>query len=416
MSIPVTCHECDSHFHVEDEFAGRPGRCPDCEAILQVPDLAASADHSDHLDPLPLPSSWRTSTLHSPPIPSREIRRDQRQDHERTLRQDYVDQLRRFDPLDRAARWARVHRGLGHLQVAVVLGFLSQILQTLLMLARGGVQQDPNALPDSGQIALVFGALVMMLASGMFWILARAAGVRVPYVPARNCARPSFLMTLGCVATGLITICLFFATAMAMAQAGPNGGPPPGAVVFVLMFMLGLCLTGGLALGAEIAGLMSLGRIGDALRDRAAARWARRSIIVMVLTGGLIVFGAFAILVYIGAEQQKRQEQAKAGAQDPAGAKEKPKEMGKDKAVGKAKADNAKEAAPAQAPAAGPAQNPPPEPIDGTVAVIFDLIFFVPLIVFLFHYSVALQAGRRAIRREIDVLTGKEHSIHDHHY
>jgi hypothetical protein len=47
---------------------------------------------------------------------------------------------------------------------------------------------------------------------------------------------------------------------------------------------------------------------------------------------------------------------------------------------------------------------------------VFDLVFFGPLILYLIHYSVALQTGRRAIRREIDVLTGKDHGEHDRQY
>jgi hypothetical protein len=45
-----------------------------------------------------------------------------------------------------------------------------------------------------------------------------------------------------------------------------------------------------------------------------------------------------------------------------------------------------------------------------------NLVFYVPLLAYLIHYSVALQAGRRAIRREIDVLTGRDHGEHDRHF
>ena len=122
-----------------------------------------------------------------------------------------------------------------------------------------------------------------------------------------------------------------------------------------------------------------------------------------------------------GAKEQQRQQQAQAaGAANPAPAndKDKPKPKRGDKAAAKEKdkADHGKDAAPAQPAAAGPAQNPPPEPMDRTTALILDLVFFGPLILYLIHYSVALQAGRKAIRREIDVLTGKDHGEHDHHY
>jgi hypothetical protein len=421
MSIPVTCPECQSHFHVGDEFAGRPGRCPECEAILHVPDPDAPVEHAVHPDPHPYWAAPAAEAFEAAPAPVREPRPEERFEPAPWRRPDDRPRQRQFDPHDRAARWARVHRGLGYVQVAVVLGFVSQILQTVLMLARGGAQQDPNALPDSGQIALGFGALFMVLAAWMFWVLGRAAGLRVPYVPARSCARASFVMALGSIGASVLTFCLLFMTLGVAAQAGANGGPPPpAAVLFVLLMMGALCLTAGLAGGAEIAGLMALARIGDALRDRAAAGWARRSIVVMVLAGGLMVFGFCGVFVYAGAKEQQRQQQAQAaGGANPAPAndKDKPKEKRKDKAGAKDKAGNGKDApAPAQPAAAGPGQNPPPEPMDGTLALVLDLVFFGPLILYLIHYSVALQVGRKAIRREIDVLTGKDHGEHDHAY
>jgi hypothetical protein len=418
MSIPVTCPECQSHFHVGDEFAGRPGRCPECTAILQVPDPDAPIEHEEQPeDSHPYWTPRGVEAFEMAPAPVRESRQEDRFEPAPRRRPDDRPREPRFDPHDRAARWARVHRGLGYVQVAVLLGFVSQILQTVLMLARGGAQNDPNALPDSGQIALGFGALFMVLAAWMFWVLGRAAGLRVPYVPARSCARASFVMALGSIGASVVTFCLFFVTLGALAQAGANGGPPPpAAVLFVLLMMGSLCLTAGLAGGAEIAGLMALARIGDALRDRTAAGWARRSIVVMVVAGMLMVFGFCGVFIYAGAKEQQRQQQAQAaGAANPAPAndKDKPKEKRKDKE----KAGNGKDApAPAQPAAAGPGQNPPPEPMDGTLALILDLIFFGPLILYLIHYSVALQAGRRAIRREIDVLTGKDHGEHDHAY
>jgi hypothetical protein len=137
----------------------------------------------------------------------------------------------------------------------------------------------------------------------------------------------------------------------------------------------------------------------------------------MVLAGGLMVFGFCGVFVYAGAKEQQRQQQAQAGGgANPAPANDKDKRKDKAAAKDKDKADHGKDAAPAQPPAAGPGQNPPPEPMDGTLALVLDLVFFGPLILYLIHYSVALQVGRKAIRREIDVLTGKDHGEHDHAY
>jgi hypothetical protein len=423
MSIPVTCSDCQSHFHVGDEFAGRPGRCPECGHVLEVPDPAA--DHAVHAESADPHHPYGTPHFDHlpPPVPVGRDRGGDDRDEDRRARDGELRRRPRpdvreprFDPHERAARWARVHRGLGYLQVAVVLGIVSQFLQTTLTLARGGVQQNPNGLPDSGQVALVFGAMALILAAGMFWLLGRGAGLRAPYVPARNCARPSFLMALGSVAMCVATCCLFVMAIGAAAQAGANGGPPPPGAVLMMVLALGaVFVTGGLAVGAEIAGLVGLGRIGDALRDRAAAAWARRSIVVMLVAAGIMMFGVCGIAVYAAQLEQERQKAMGgpggangAAANDKVKDKEKPKEKGK---------DGKKDAVPAQPPAAaGAGQNPPPEPIDGTVALVFDLVFFGPLILYLIHYSVALQTGRRAIRREIDVLTGRDHGEHDRHY
>ena len=427
MSIPVTCPECQSHFHVGDEFAGLTGRCPDCTAVIDVPDPDAPPDDGPVLEPL---SPWAPRGADTfPPAPVSPVpRREERRDGPLRAAANSRPRRPRFDPHDRAERWARVHRGLGYLQVAVVLGFVSQILQTILMVARGGVPENPNGMIDSGQLALGFGMLLMMLAAGMFWVLGRAAGLRVPYVPARNCARAGFIMALASIAGLLITFCFFVAAIGAIAQAGANGGPPtPEALMFTLLLMGSMFATAGLIAGAEVAGLMALGRIGDALRDRAAAGWARRSIVVMFITGGLILFGLCGVSVY-AAEQQKQREKAQAGAVGPAGDKAKGVDKGKanDKAKGnakdaaatkdRAKGENGKDADPDPPAAGGAGPNPPPEPIDATLALILDLVFFIPLLVFLIHYSVALQAGRRAIRREIDVLTGRDHGEHDRHF
>ena len=412
MSIPVTCPDCQSHFHVGDEYAGRPGRCPECTAILQVPDPAVPDDPAPHVDPYPYASRRELEAFEPgplpPPMPRRTERSARDEDWEENLRADYDDRPRRSVPRERAERWARVHRGLGYLQVAVVLGFVSQILQTLLMLARGGVPDNPNGLMDSGQIALGFGGLLMILAAWMFWVMGRAAGLRVPYVPARPPARASFIMVVCSIGGCVLSICFLFGLVGA-AQQGGKGGE---VVLMGVMAFGTMLVTAGLTAGAEVTGLMSLGRIGEGLRDRAAAGWARRSIVVLFLTGGLMMFGLCGVFAYVVAKGPPRQ-QAQDGADPGPGAK---KEAGGDKgkAAVRDKADQPKDVAPP--PAANGGGQGPPEPVDETLALITNLVLYVPLLVYLIHYSMALQAGRRAIRHEIDVLTGRDHGEHDRPY
>ena len=37
MAIPVRCAECGAEFRAKDEHAGRRGKCPKCQAVIQVP-------------------------------------------------------------------------------------------------------------------------------------------------------------------------------------------------------------------------------------------------------------------------------------------------------------------------------------------------------------------------------------------
>lgn len=37
MAIPVTCPECSHSLSVKDEYAGRKGKCPKCQATIQIP-------------------------------------------------------------------------------------------------------------------------------------------------------------------------------------------------------------------------------------------------------------------------------------------------------------------------------------------------------------------------------------------
>src|SRR3954469_5259793 len=129
MPIPVTCPECQYHFLVGDEFAGRPGRCPECAAIIHVPD----ADRGVQMTPLPPPGephdpspyqSARPADVFDE-FPSRLRRRRRREeddvDWDRGQRDDYDDRRRdrsiedsprTFDPRARAAKWESVSRGL----------------------------------------------------------------------------------------------------------------------------------------------------------------------------------------------------------------------------------------------------------------------------------------------------------------
>jgi hypothetical protein len=438
MPINVSCPECDLHFLVGDEFAGRPGRCPECNAIIHVP-----GEHEVSVVPVETPDPfWAAQPVESiDDFPATSRRRDDERQPEREAHTRRRDESRepRFDPMARATKWQRVHRGLGYVQIAIVLGLVSQVLQSLLMIARGGERLDPNGPGDSGQIAMAVGALVMMLASAFFWFLGRLMTMGAPYVPARGPARASFLMVLGGIMAMFFSFCSMFVVAGA-APAAPGGPPPPAFVFAVLIFMGILCLTGAMIMGAEIAAMVSLARIGDALRSPGAAGWARRSIGMLVLCAGFTIFGLCGLVAYLEQQEQEKQKQRQngvpAGVQQPdekakkngqpAGAAVKEPKGPTAKAGEKAKDKDrpgekgVEPAANGNAPPPGAVANGPDNPIDEKSALLFDLIFYGPTFLYLLHVSVALQLGRRAIRREINALMGRDRHddyVHgDHRY
>jgi hypothetical protein len=409
MPIPVTCPECQYHFLVGDEFAGRPGRCPECAAIIHVPGSDSHAlpppAHESH-DPSPYGSPRSTEAFDD--FPSR-LRRRRREpdDWERDERDDYDDRRRdrssedrprTFDPQARAAAWGRVHKGLGSVQIAVILYFFGQLLQTGFILIRGVDKANGNALPDSGEIAVGIGGLVVVTAAGLFWLFGRAAGTRVPYVPARGWARASFYLVLAAFGS-LVGFCCTFVTAFAaMVQQGPN----PGAALLLVLSLMVMGLGMLVLVAAEVTGLVSLAKIGDGLRDSAAAAWARRSLVLLMVLIGLLMAGLCGFVIYAG----QHAKQKGPAANQPANQNNPVVPKGKGKGNGPA------------APNGQPQQPQQPNPfdddaLDPTTQFAFQAAMIGLILIYLLHYSVALQKARRAIRAEIHRLTGAdEHAGH----
>src|SRR5262245_30863597 len=312
MPINVTWVDCQYRFLVGDELAGRTGRCPECGAVIDVPDTghpprpANRYDRDPHLEPL------APDPFHD--FPSRYRRqRDERERYEEDLREDFDDQPRRrsFDPEARAAAWTKVYKGLGYVQIAVILYFFGQILQMGFMLVRGGPKENPNGLPDSGEMAVGIGGLVVISAAAIFWCLGRAAGTRVPYVPARGWAKASFLMALGSLLCLFMFCCSLIGAIAAVAQQGPN----PGAMLILMLAFMVLLVAVVVVVGAEITGLVSLAKIGDGLHAASAASWARQSIAALVVLIGMLTVGFCAFVIYVG---QNAEQQHRAGQLGPA--------------------------------------------------------------------------------------------------
>lgn len=417
MPINVTCPGCDYHFLVGDEFAGQPGRCPECGNVINVPDPhAEQADPEIHHEPHPEPHPFQTPHVDEPleEFPLRSYRR-QDDRYESGLREDFDDRPRdrtlaprepAFDPLARAANWQRVHKGLGYIQIAVVLYFLSQLLQTGFFLVHGVENNNPNAMPDSGEIAVGLGGLVFILFAAAFWMLGRFAMIKSPYVPSRGWARVSFYMVLG-VLGSIAGFCCLFTGGLMIAAGGPN----PGALGLIMLSLLALILAMVLVAGAELCGLMSLAKVGDGLHAASAATWARMSALLLVLLIGAVTVGGCGFLIWATGQQQKKQAQGgnRAANPNPGGVQQ------------KGNAPIVKGNGPNNPPAAGnppPAQQPPlfdDNGADPKAQFIFQTVLVGLILLYLVQYSISLQKGRRAIREEIHTLTGGKDGHDDHH-
>jgi hypothetical protein len=395
MPIPVTCPECQIHFLVGDEFAGRPGRCPECAAIIHVPgpDPAASDDPYRIRDRFDLP-----------PEPEPPRRRERSDEWGREQRSDYDDRPRdraledrgrTFDPQARAARWEAVARGLRNLMVATVLITVSQVVASAFDLIEPIRPGQQNNFGPREQARLVGNGLFIVL-SIVFWAMGRVGCGRVPYVPARRAALPG-----GIIAglTGVFGVLAFVGLGGAILVMQQN--QPLGA----LLLLTGFCSLFPLMIGfpvAEIMGLVSQMRMADGLRDPAFGRASRVQIVVALVLTGVVMIAGCAGLVFLAAETKKleekqRQEQLQQG--NPAAKDDGPVVKGK----GKAKAPN---------PQPGQQQQPPPEIDLGEYPGLWYAANIGWLLVVLAYATVSvltIQLGRRAIRREVHRLVGDPH-------
>src|SRR3954465_1242813 len=129
MSITVHCPSCHRTFRVGDQFAGRRGRCPDCQAVVTVPDEELAP-----LDPLPDAPAPAAYPRRKPP--------------------------RRLTPRDHLPAWRRVSIGFLVQQGAAVL-LLAGLM--LLLLGTVALADDPGNLQnDPGAAQMVTASLGML--------------------------------------------------------------------------------------------------------------------------------------------------------------------------------------------------------------------------------------------------------------
>ncbi len=390
MSIPVHCPECQFRFHVGDEYAGRPGRCPECAAVLNVPD-AAPERRIEHDEPDPY-RNRRTEDAYGEPNddevrPSRRLRDYDRRDQRR---EDYEDRPgeRKFDPKARAEKWEAVGRGFRNLMIAFVLMTLDEVIGAgfqIITFAQqvGQAPQALNVIPPAEQALLVANSTFTAIAS-IFWAIGRLGCGRTPFVPARGMA-----LTAGIMAG-------FTAAALTVAMSGVVIGVlvvPNNLNAGMGLIMMGFCTAGLGMIGfvvSEILALVAQIRIAGALRDDG---FGRASKLLMAATIGLIVLGTIAFcgfVVWAMAEAGRQQQQANG--------------------MGPQGAPKAQPIPPVGQPGPPPGQPPPPEfdPADhpelmvaiGVGRIAIALIYGL-LAVICFHL------GRKAVRNEVTRLVGE---------
>jgi hypothetical protein len=400
MPISVTCPECQYHFLVGDEFAGHPGRCPECAAVIHVPGPEATRPPEQaHPDPY----SPRRVADQFDDFPSRTRR--SRHDYERRraeddLRDDYDDEprVRSFDREARAAAWNRVFKGLGNVQIAIILYFFGQLLQMGFILAQGldNLNNNANALPGAGEIAVGIGGLVVILAAGGFWIVGRLGGIRVPYVPARKWAKVSFFMSLAGVAAMVAFCCSFLSVIVMLGQQGPN----PGAIMILMLAVMIMFVGGVLLVVAEVCALMSMVKIGEGLRATGVATWARHSLVLLIVLIFLLMSGFCGLTIYAANKQKQKGPPA---GNPPAKQQNNPPAAPKDKDTDKAGAPNGPGQQPNQQ--QNQQQNPfEDDGLDEKTKFAAQSAMIGLILLYLIHYSIGLQKCRRAIREEMHGL------------
>lgn len=260
MPITVICPSCARTFRVSDRFARHRSLCPDCQAVVTIPDEPELLD--------PVPDDWY------------------REANDRPRRRR--SRLRRPDPRDHLPAWRRVSVGFLVQQGAtalVLLGLVLTLLGTVLLAEDPG---DWNAEPTTAQVVTaclgMLAVFVGFAAQAVGRLLSAATPVRAPRPLGYMSAIASVLAVLGCCLLG----CLLGA---ATAEAGPGGAPDEAVATLAGLFMFAWMF---LVAGGESLHGFAIGSVGRVLRADGAR----------ILGNGLGVFvggaGLLAVFVFCG--------------------------------------------------------------------------------------------------------------------
>jgi hypothetical protein len=264
MPITVTCPNCHRTFRVGDHFAGRRGLCPDCNAVVVVPDRDPDPPDPPPDDPVPDPRRRRR------------------------------DPPRRPSPRDHLPAWRRVAVGFLVQQAAAVL-----LLLGLALLLAGAVllADDPGDLraePNTAQVVSAgLGALALLLGfvgQTVGRLVSAATPVRAPRALAILSAVAGAVQVVGFCLVG------FLVTALQI-EADEGNAPNPGVEA-----LAGLCLFGwmfAVAAGESIHGF-AVGSVGRVLRADGARALGNGLGVLAAVAGLLAIFVFCGLSLWIG--------------------------------------------------------------------------------------------------------------------
>lgn len=286
MPISVTCPECSYRFYVGDEYAGQPGRCPECDAIIQVPKLLADVDDDPETDEY-ISQSRRQSSFDDPKnnLP---VSQEQKP----------------FDPKPRIAKWERVANGFRNLAIASVLIGIDLILRTSLALVNGLPQEDEDNLTP-GQKALIIGNALFSAIAILLWCIGRWGIGRTPYNPAASTARSSAGLAVIAALPGIFG---FLIAGAAFLVLGEN---PVAGVVLMQFGGCGMMIFICVWVIAEIIGLIAQAKMMTGLKESAAAIWARLHLTVFISLITLSCFSFCTGVMYVAALIKEAEEKQK---------------------------------------------------------------------------------------------------------
>jgi hypothetical protein len=250
MAVSVTCPACHRTYRVADHQAGRRGLCPECGAVVTIPD-----EELDRLDAID----------------------DEDDDHRRR------EPPRRLSPRDHLPAWRRVSSGFLIQQIAAGILFLGLALFMIGTFAMADDPGDFDKEPSDAQVAVaLFGMLAATVGFGMQAVgrfMSANTPVRAPRVVGYIAAISSVLLLVGGCGVAIVA---------GIAQAMQNGGAPnDSAAALVGLTMLGWL---AFAVAGETLHAFSIASIGKVLHAGSALTLGRLLGITVPVVGLLAMF------------------------------------------------------------------------------------------------------------------------------